>query len=265
MASLLDPRTSHDLHLRVSRAELAKAERLLKEEYIRFGVQCAKFDREAIGSKKKSVPAVDDPDGDALPALDSDAEVESASDDDDEDWLTRTKVELVDEWEKAWKVWKLKMKFFSLDHDPTGRKWKAKFPEAKLPNEPDVIKDLRTLPLQTLLLEMEQKSWFGLLPRMALQSRACIGALSSASFCERINSQGNLVVDEGNASLQADNVNMVTTLKMNRELNVFLVDFIEKHRAAKTAADEFDKMMQQLLQEQPIHLDLFPAVRADNN
>ena len=57
---------------------------------------------------------------------------------------------------------------------------------------------------------------YGFLPKMAIASRGSIGALMSASFCERINSCSNLVVTEGNSVLGPDLVEKVVMLRMNQ-------------------------------------------------
>ena len=76
---------------------------------------------------------------------------------------------------------------------------------------------MRTLPLQKFYRAAAATEKFGYLPLMATHSRCAVGALASSSFCERINSQGKIVLDKSNSSLDRDTVNMLTTLRMNRE------------------------------------------------
>ena len=76
---------------------------------------------------------------------------------------------------------------------------------------------MRTLPLQKFYRAAAATEKFGYLPLMATHSRCAVGALASSSFCERINSQGKIVLDKSNSSLHRDTVNMLTTLRMNRE------------------------------------------------
>ena len=52
---------------------------------------------------------------------------------------------------------------------------------------------------------------------MATHSRCGVGSLLSSSFCERINSQGEIVLDKSNSSLGPDMVSVLTTLRMTRE------------------------------------------------
>ena len=53
-------------------------------------------------------------------------------------------------------------------------------------------------------------------PAMASCSFAEIGALMAESFCERVLSAGNLVVNEGNTLLANEEVEMLTILRINR-------------------------------------------------
>jgi hypothetical protein len=59
---------------------------------------------------------------------------------------------------------------------------------------------------------------------MATDSCCAVGLLASTSFCERINSQAKIVLNKKNTKLDGDMMNMVTTLRMNRELVAFLSD-----------------------------------------
>ena len=51
---------------------------------------------------------------------------------------------------------------------------------------------------------------------MALSSRGQIGTLLAESFCERILSQGNLVLVDGNTLLSDEELEMIVVLRMNR-------------------------------------------------
>ena len=59
---------------------------------------------------------------------------------------------------------------------------------------------------------------------MASCSKGQIGALNAESFCERVISAANLVVNEGNTLLSDKHVTMLTVLRMSR-------DFMEYMRA----------------------------------
>ena len=63
---------------------------------------------------------------------------------------------------------------------------------------------------------------------MASCCYAEIGALNAESFCERVLSGANLVVNEGNTILSSDEVEMLSVLRINRT-------FMEKMRASKYA------------------------------
>ena len=76
---------------------------------------------------------------------------------------------------------------------------------------------MRSLPLQKFYRDAAESGKYGYLPLMATHSRCGVGSLLSSSFCERINSQGKIVLDKSNSSLGRDMVSMLTTLRMNRE------------------------------------------------
>lgn len=67
-----------------------------------------------------------------------------------------------------------------------------------------------------------EKPPFGYLPTMAIASKGSIGALLASSFCERINSAANQVVTSGNTFLGPDEINMLVTLRMNRDFMAFM-------------------------------------------
>jgi hypothetical protein len=60
---------------------------------------------------------------------------------------------------------------------------------------------------------------------MALSSRGQIGTLLAESFCERILSQSNLVLTEGNSLLSDEVLEMVVVLRVNREF----MKYMRKH------------------------------------
>jgi len=57
---------------------------------------------------------------------------------------------------------------------------------------------------------------------MATTCKGYIGALLSASFCERINSCANQIVTVGNTSLGDDLVDKSTVLRMNKIFMTFM-------------------------------------------
>ena len=68
------------------------------------------------------------------------------------------------------------------------------------------------------------RSWNCSKPLIASCSKGQIGALNAESFCERVISAANLVVNEGNTLLSDKHVTMLTVLRMSR-------DFMEYMRA----------------------------------
>ena len=99
--------------------------------------------------------------------------------------------------------------------------WAAQFPDAKLPAEPDLVNDLMELDMgefyRKLMGSDPHQRTYGFTPLMATFSSGQIGALNGESFCERVLSAGNLVVDEGNTLLSSEEVEMLTVLRINRK------------------------------------------------
>ncbi|KAG8466564.1 hypothetical protein KFE25_007943 [Diacronema lutheri] len=65
---------------------------------------------------------------------------------------------------------------------------------------------------------------YGYIPLMASCSAGQIGALGAESFCERVLSAANLVLDESNTCLKSTTIEMLVLLRINR-------DFMEYMRA----------------------------------
>ena len=57
---------------------------------------------------------------------------------------------------------------------------------------------------------------------MASSSKGQIGALMAESFCERVISAANLIVNEGNTVLSDRHVEKLTILRMNRDFMEFM-------------------------------------------
>lgn len=116
------------------------------------------------------------------------------------------------EFKSAFKAWK-KLKV----------DWRSYFPEANLPSDVphfDLVKHLMPLSMGSLYKKLMKtdplRLAYGWLPRMALCSRGQIGTLLAESFCERILSQANLVMVDGNTLLSDEELEMVVVLRMNR-------------------------------------------------
>ena len=63
---------------------------------------------------------------------------------------------------------------------------------------------------------------FGFIPLMEISSQHDIGKLSDESFCERIMSAGNLVMTDGKAVLDDDELEKRTLLRINRNFMTFM-------------------------------------------
>jgi len=113
--------------------------------------------------------------------------------------------------------------------------FRAEFPDERLPptddeaGEPiplDIVKDLMRLPIGVLYNKMIAAAGsfalYGYIPLMASCSAGQIGALGAESFCERVLSAANLVLDEGNTCLKPTTVEMLVLLRINRDFMDFM-------------------------------------------
>jgi hypothetical protein len=57
---------------------------------------------------------------------------------------------------------------------------------------------------------------------MASCSSAQIGALNAESYCERVISASNLILNKGNTNMKDELIEMLVVLRMNREFMVFV-------------------------------------------
>ena len=72
---------------------------------------------------------------------------------------------------------------------------------------------------------------------MAACSFAQIGALNAESFCERVLSCANLVIDKGNTMLHDDEIEKVVTLRMNRKfMECMRTEYLRLARPAGTVS-----------------------------
>eukprot|EP00732_Lithocolla_globosa_P005761 Lithocolla_globosa_v1_NODE_6205_length_1122_cov_61.683224.p1 type:complete len:109 gc:universal NODE_6205_length_1122_cov_61.683224:885-559(-) len=60
------------------------------------------------------------------------------------------------------------------------------------------------------------------IPLMASCSPSQIGALNAESFCERVISQGNLVMNDGNTLISDEELEMLVVLRINRKFMEFM-------------------------------------------
>ena len=104
--------------------------------------------------------------------------------------------------------------------------WHTLFPDLDLPERINVLDDLLTADLgvvyKSLIASDPGRKKYGYLPRMATHSRASVGSLLASSFCERINSAANLIVTKGNTLLSDEEIDMCTTLRMNKGFMSFM-------------------------------------------
>ena len=78
------------------------------------------------------------------------------------------------------------------------------------------------LDMRTLYTQLTGNKSLGLIPMMASCSKGQIGALNAESFCERVLSQSNLVMTDGNTLLSDEEIEMVVILRVNREFMEFM-------------------------------------------
>ena len=110
--------------------------------------------------------------------------------------------------------------------------WESEFPrmtksgvDQKGNPQADLVKDMMKLDMGKLYRDMEKEGPdgpFGLIPLMASGTRAQIGALMAKSFCERVISQVNLIMDDGNTLLKPATLEKLTVLHMNRDFMEFM-------------------------------------------
>ena len=129
------------------------------------------------------------------------------------------------EAKKVWKNWTKLLEVID---------WSEQFKDAELPEEPDIVFDLMELDMgifyNKIIKSDANRKIYGYIPAMASCCHAEIGALNAESFCERVLSAANLVVNEGNTLLSSDEVEMLGVLRINRT-------FMEKMRASKYAEE----------------------------
>ena len=103
--------------------------------------------------------------------------------------------------------------------------WPKIFPELKLSKEYSAV-DLLDVDvcviIQKLLNDDGDGTKYGFLPYMATHSRASVGSLLASSFAERINSAANLILTKGNTLLSPEEIDMCTTLRINRDFMKFM-------------------------------------------
>jgi hypothetical protein len=249
MSSLLDLRTIRCPHL--STEKKVEAKRLLSEAYVTFAMTAAKFDsdaslaaekkaeaeaaaamKEAAEKKGKAASPSTSESKEIKPIISSGAsysavnpwavEGEEMSGEEAEPSEEISPEEgYKSEFEKVWKAW-------STLEVP----WESYYPDITKVHGPsseyDLVYDMMPLNMSTLYKIIHasdpERKVYGYLPLMASCSKGQIGALNAESFCERVISAANLVVNEGSTLLSDKHVTMLTVLRMSR-------DFMEYMRA----------------------------------
>jgi len=84
------------------------------------------------------------------------------------------------------------------------------------------VVDMSPLSKTYFIQKDPDRALFGYIPIMATTYKGSIGALLSASFCERINSCTKQIVTAGNTSLGDNLVDKTTVLKMNENFIKFM-------------------------------------------
>jgi hypothetical protein len=106
--------------------------------------------------------------------------------------------------------------------------WKTEFQGLDLPAPPVVLvpTDLLEVNVASLITKIMKedpdRALYGYLPYMATHSRASLGTVLASSFAERINSGGSIIVTKGNTLLADEEIDICTTLRMNRGFMTFM-------------------------------------------
>ena len=211
--------------------QMAEATLLLEEEYVKFAKQAQAYEREKekmdLQARKQKEQRTDGRRSSSkaaapLSGFEYDPDLYASTDDSD----TGLAASFVDptmalrtEFRAVFKAWK-KIKV----------DWALEFPDHEFPDKdsgrPDLVRHLMQLPMGMLYKKIMANDplrlLYGWLPRMALCSRGQIGTLLAESFCERILSQSNLVLVDGNTLLSDEELEMVVVLRMNRSFMKYM-------------------------------------------
>ena len=239
LCMLLDKRTLGCHH--VTSEQRKEAMKVFEEEYLKFSKVAAKYGKEQAAKKLsadveqnerevKTEKSSDTLSGLASGSLfcgtawsdDSDSEVEE----DGEVQEVAAEAAALEEARRVLKNWKK----YSVD-------WLSLFPHLKASHKDaeslDLTEDLMRLDIGILYKQLEAmdttRVQFGWIPTMASSSLGQLGALSTESYCERILSCANNVITKGNTLLADIELEMIVTLRMNREF----MRFMRKYYAAQ--------------------------------
>ena len=143
---------------------------------------------------------------------------------------------LKEEFERVFTAWKERSRIIKWKEQKTMKKpgskdtemvWVMKTTNIKVPAKGrPTWRQLWEVDMGVIMREIKEEdkqgTLFGYLPKMAMASKGCIGALMASSFCERINSQANLILTEGNTWLSDEEMEKLVVLRMNRKFMSFM-------------------------------------------
>ena len=78
---------------------------------------------------------------------------------------------------------------------------------------------------------------YGLIPKMAIGSKGCLGFLPASSFCERINSVAKDVMTDGHTVMKQDSLEKLVVLRMNRDFMQYMhkkYNYLTKQQFSQT-------------------------------
>ena len=253
LAMVLDKRTLAASH--VTSEQRAKALTVFEEEYVVFSKTaneyekaCALKRREEADAEEEEVEVKPEPSASTQTSSLASGDVYDAemkwSDDEDEDEDACREVDAEqaaqDEARRALKAWK-KFKVEWLELYPALKEHRAKEMRDKEPL--DLTSDLMRLDIGKLYNEVgrsdQGRRTYGFIPLMASCSIGQLGALSAESYCERVISCANNVMNDGNTLLNDAELEQLVVLRMNCEF----MQFMRKNYGAQ-AKDEAAKASQ---------------------
>lgn len=79
----------------------------------------------------------------------------------------------------------------------------------------DLIGDLLSVDVGSMVQQLKGTPAFGLIPKLALDSSFNIGTVNAESFCERVLSHANILVGDRNVRLNDEEIEMIVILRMN--------------------------------------------------
>ena len=234
IASILDLRTCTMAHLQENITLRDEAYGLYEEEYIRFGLQSAKWHKAkakitdkvvvAKASRKSGNSAWDDSTSDDSDG-ESMAELNAAKAAAARKQLEKDKKDLKEEAKTCFRSWRKAAK--KID-------WRSEFPDLDIPKTGDIdpLKHLLKADMGQLMGKISKQEdkreeqgnprKYGHLPKMAIASKGSIASLLASSFCERVNSVAQRLITKENTLLSSEEICILVKLRMNKEFLDFM-------------------------------------------